>query len=344
MTYELFNKSKTLLDFTFRGSRVFKGGGVSPLPLKCMELLSLRDAYGHALVELGKSNPNVVVLDADLAFSTKTHLFKEAFPDRFFDLGIAEADMMSTAAGLASCGKIVFASTFAIFATGRAWEQIRLSINYSGLPVKIVATHGGLATGADGYSHQALEDIALMRVLPNMRVIVPCDALQVQSIIKTIAFLEGSFYVRLPKISLPKIYDHFEFQPGCSIVLRDGSDITIGAIGTMVAEALEAHNILTSKGISARIIDFVSVKPIDKTAIRKACIETKAFITCEDHSVIGGLGDAVAKVILESMPIPHFRVGVQDTFSESGDHTELYNKYGLTANHIANYAIKLLDS
>ncbi|MBI4723348.1 MAG: transketolase family protein [Candidatus Stahlbacteria bacterium] len=309
-----------------------------------MKLLSLRDVYGETLVELGRSNPNIVVLDADLAFSTKTHLFKEFFPDRFFDLGLAEADMMSTAAGLASCGKIVFASTFAIFATGRAYEQIRLSINYSQLSVKIVATHAGLATGADGYSHQALEDIALMRVLPNMQVIAPCDTEQVSSIIKTIAQIDGPFYVRLPKISLPKIYEHFEFQPGCSVVLREGNDITIGAIGPMVAEALEAHNILKSKGISARIIDFVSVKPIDETAIKKACIETKAFITCEDHSVIGGLGDAVAKVILEYKPIPHFRVGVQDTFSESGDHTDLYNKYGLMANHIANYAIKLLDS
>ena len=307
-------------------------------------LISMRDAYGNALVELGKTHSNIVVLDADLAYSTKTHLFKETFPERFFDLGLSEADMMSTAAGLASCGKTVFASTFAVFATGRAWDQVRLSIVYSRLSVKIVATHGGIATGADGYSHQAIEDIGLMRLLPGMRVIVPCDATQTSAVIKSIAGIDGPFYVRLVKSNLPQIYDKFEFKLGSSVTLREGKDITIGAIGPMVFEALESHELLKAKGISARVIDFASVKPIDVNAIQKACDETKGIITCEDHSVVGGFGDAVAQIILAYHPIPHLRIGVQDTFSKSGSQEELYKKYGLTAQHIVEKAKQILAS
>ncbi|MCK4352950.1 transketolase family protein [candidate division WOR-3 bacterium] len=308
------------------------------------ELTSLRDSYGNTLIELGKVNPNIIVLDADLSFSTRTHFFKEIFPDRFFDFGISEADMIGTAAGLASCGKIVFASTFAIFATGRAWDQVRLGICYQKLNVKIVATHGGISTGADGYSHQAIEDITLMRVLPNMRVVVPCDAVQTKEVIQTIVKEEGPFYVRLVKPKLPVIYKKCNFKLGKATTLEEGKDITIGAIGPMVANALEACKILKSKGIQARIIDFASVKPIDKEAIRKACAETRGIITCEDHMVTGGLGDAVAEVILTEHPVPHLRIGIQNIVSESGSYQDLYEKYGLTAHHIAQKAMGLLNT
>ena len=307
------------------------------------EISSLRDTYGETLVELGKLNPNIIVLDADLSFSTRTRLFKEAFPARFFDLGISEADMMGMAAGLASCGKIVFASTFAVFATGRAWDQIRLAIVYSKLNVKIVASHGGIGIGEDGYSHQAIEDIALMRVLPWIKVIVPCCANQTRSVIKTIANEEGPFYVRLTKQDLPVIYpNECDFKIGQSVTLKEGKDITIGAIGSMVFEALQAHKILKSNGIGARVIDFASVKPIDEESIKRACDETAGIITCEDHTVIGGLGDAVANVILSYRPVPCSRVGIQNTVGESGSTRDLYEKYGLTSHHIAQKAMELI--
>ncbi len=308
-----------------------------------MELKSLRDAYGDTLIELGKSNPNIIVMDADLSFSTRTCRFKEAIPDRFFDLGIAEADMMSTAAGLASCDKIVFASTFAVFATGRAWDQVRLGIAYSKLNVKIVASHSGVAVGEDGYSHQAIEDIALMRVLPTMRVIVPCCANQTKAVIRFVAEKEGPFYVRLIKSALPILYPKdTEFKLGEAITLREGNDITIGAIGNMVPIALEAYEILKAKNINARVIDFASVKPIDEETIKQACDETRGFITCEDHTIAGGLGDAVAQIILAHHPIPHLRIGIQGILGESGSAQELYEKHGLTANNIVEKVEKLL--
>jgi len=308
------------------------------------EVSSIRDAYSETIVELGKSNPNIIVLDADLSFSTRTHRFKEAFPERFFNLGIAEADMMGTAAGLASCGKTVFASTFAVFASGRAWDQIRLGISYSKLNVKIVVSHSGIEVGEDGYSHQAIEDIALMRVLPAMRVIVPCCANQTKAVIRFVAREEGPFYVRLIKHSLPIIYpENLEFKLGQAITLKEGKDIAIGAIGSMVSRAMKAQEILKAKGISARVIDFASVKPIDVSAIKQACDETRGFITCEDHTTVGGLGDAVAQVILSHHPIPHSRIGIQGTFGESGASRDLYEKYGLTANHISAKAEKLLN-
>lgn len=296
---------------------------------------SLREAYGETLIELGKENPNIIVMDADLAFSTKTHMFKDVFPDRFFDLGLSEADMMGTAAGLASCGKIVFVSTFAVFATGRPWDQIRLSIAYQKLNVKIVASHGGVATGEDGYSHHAIEDIGLMRLLPQMKVIVPCDANQTRAVVKEAVKIPGPVYIRLVKPPLPIIYENNnKFELGKATILKEGDDITIGAIGPMVYEAIEAHNILKKEKIYARVIDFASVKPIDEDIIKNACDETKAIITCEDHSVIGGLGDAVASVILAYKPIPHIRIGIQDVFTESGSKEDLYKKYGLSAKHI----------
>ncbi len=312
--------------------------------IKMAELKSLRDTYGETIVELGKSNQNIIVLDADLSFSTRTHHFKEALPDRFFNLGVAEADMMGTAAGLASCGKTVFASTFAVFATGRAWDQVRLGIVYSKLNVKIVASHSGIEVGEDGYSHQAIEDIALMRVLPAMRVIVPCCANQTRAVIRFVAREQGPFYVRLIKHSLPMLYpEDMEFKLGQATTLKQGKDITIGAIGSMVPRTLEAHEILKTKGINARVIDFASVKPIDEEAIKQACDETRGFITCEDHTIAGGLGDAVSQVILAHHPIPHLRIGIQGTFGESGASQDLYEKHGLTANHIVEKAEKLLE-
>jgi transketolase len=307
------------------------------------ELFSLRETYGNTLVEIGKTNPNLVVLDADLSFSTRTHFFKGEFPDRFFDLGLSEADMIGTAAGLAASGKTVFASTFAVFATGRTWDQIRLSVAYQRLPVKIVATHAGIATGPDGYSHQAIEDIALMRALPGMRVIVPCDAVQTRAVIKAVAALDGPCYVRLVKQALPKLYDQFEFVPGASTTLRQGKDVTIGAVGPMVLRALGACEILESEGIQARVIDFASVKPIDVEAIKKACDETAGIVTCEDHTIHGGLGDAVSQIVLSHHPIPHLRLGVEDRFSESGDPEDLYEKYGLTSRHIVEKVNQVLQ-
>lgn len=308
------------------------------------ELGSLRVAYGETLVELGGKNPNIVVLDADLSASTHTYMFKQKFPDRFFNLGIAEADMISTAAGLASSGKTVFASTFAVFATGRTWDQIRLSISYQKVSVKIVATHGGLGVGPDGYSHQAMEDVGLMRLLPEMKVIVPCDAAQTKSVIRKIAETKGPFYVRLVKQLVPNVYDKdYEFKIGGSTTLIEGKDVAIGAAGSMVQEALGVQKLLEADGISSRVIDFASIKPIDKDAIKKACDETKVIITCEDHTIIGGLGDAVAEVILSYKPIPHFRIGMQDRFGESGSGPELYEKYGFTSKHIAQKAKEVLE-
>lgn len=307
------------------------------------EFVSVRDTYGKTLVELGRNDPNIVVLDADLAKSTRTILFKEAFPERFFDMGIAEADMMGTAAGLASCGKIVFVSTFAIFASGRAWEQVRTSVTYPGLNVKIVATHGGISVGPDGYTHQATEDISLMRAIPAMRVIVPCDAKSTAAAVRVAAKEEGPFYIRLTRPKLPTIYENeCPFELGKAIRLRDGRDLTIIAIGTMVIRAIRAAATLENEGISTRVIDMHTVKPVDEEEIKRACYETKGIITCEDHTVIGGLGDAVSEVVLREKPIPVRRIGIQDRFGESGGIDELYEKYGLTSENIVREAKKLL--
>lgn len=307
------------------------------------EHISIRDTYGETLIELGKNDPRIVVLDADLAKSTKTILFKEAFPERFFDIGIAEADMMGTAAGLASCGKIVFVSTFAIFASGRAWEQVRTSVTYPGLNVKIVATHGGICVGPDGYTHQANEDICLMRVIPTMRVVVPCDAKSTAAAVRIAAKEEGPFYIRLTRPKLATIYNkECPFELGKAIRLRDGNDVTIIAIGTMVIRAIETAAILENDGISVRVVDMHTVKPVDEEEVKHACHETKCIITCEDHTVIGGLGDAVSEVVLREKPIPMRRIGIQDIFGESGSIDELYEKYGLTTENIVKETRKLL--
>lgn len=303
--------------------------------------VATRDAYGEALVELGHKNDQVVVLDADLSKSTKTHGFSQAFPDRFFNMGIAEQNLLGTAAGLATAGKIPFASTFAMFATGRGFEIIRNSICYPKLNVKVCATHAGLTVGEDGASHQSVEDIALMRSIPNMTVIVPADGVETKAVIHAIADYQGPVYVRLGRLAVPTVNDeaNYEFQLGKGKVLRDGKDLTIVATGIMVAEALEAAKVLAEeKGIDARVINIHTIKPLDTELIIAAAKETGAILTAEEHNIIGGLGSAVAEAVVEHAPVPMFRLGVKDTFGESGKPQELMEKYGLTAKDIVQAA------
>jgi len=301
------------------------------------EKIATRDAYGKALAQLGKVNGDVVVLDADLSKSTKTAVFQKEFPNRFFNMGIAEQNLMGTAAGFAASGKIPFASTFAMFATGRAFEIIRNSICYPELNVKICATHAGLTVGEDGASHQALEDLACMRVLPNMVVLNPSDAVSTHKAIFAAAKHKGPVYVRLGRAGVPVLYDESElsFEIGKGIQLKEGKDATIIATGIMVAEAIQARDILEAEGIDVRVIDMHTLKPIDKDIIVKAAEETGAIVTAEEHNIIGGLGSAVAEVLVEHKPVPMKRVGTMDTFGESGKPAELMKKYGLTAEHLA---------
>jgi len=307
--------------------------------LKPGDKIATREAYGAALVKFGEQNDDIVVLDADLAKSTKTIKFKERFPERFFDMGISEADMMGTAAGLAAAGKIVFASTFAIFATGRAWEQIRNSICYPNLNVKIAASHAGIAVGPDGASHQAIEDIAIMRVIPNMKVIVPADGVETEKAIDALINTPGPAYLRLGRSGVPVIYEEtHEFRLGKASVLREGSDVTVMAVGTMIQIAVEAAEALAKDGIEARVLNMSSLKPIDEDAIRAAAEETGAIVTAEEHSVIGGLGGAVAEVVCETSPAPVIRVGIRDKFGRSGQAGELMVAYGLSAEKIAEAA------
>ncbi|AKL96755.1 transketolase C-terminal section [Clostridium aceticum] len=298
--------------------------------------VATREAYGEALVELGSSNPNVVVLDADLSKSTKTNDFAKKFPERFFNMGIAEQNLMGTAAGLATVGKVPFASTFAMFATGRAFEIIRNSIGYPKLNVKICATHAGLTVGEDGASHQALEDIACMRVIPNMTVIVPADAVEAKAAIHTIAEVKGPVYVRLGRSGVPIINDEstYQFEIGKGVMLKDGKDATIIATGIMVNEALEAAKALEDKGLSVRVINIHTIKPLDEEIIIKAAKETGTIVTVEEHNIIGGLGAAVAEVVVENHPVPMKRIGTLDTFGESGKPDALLKKYGLTKENI----------
>lgn len=308
------------------------------------EKIATRDAYGNALVRLGEKNANIVVLDADLAKSTKTIKFKNRFPERFFDMGIAEADMMGTAAGLAASGKVAFASTFAIFATGRAWEQIRNSICYTNLNVKIAASHAGIAVGPDGSSHQAIEDIAIMRVIPNMKIVVPADGTETEKAVEALADMPGPAYLRLGRSAVPYIYDNkYQFNIGKASVLRNGSDVTLIGTGTMIQPSLEAAQMLAREGIEARVINMSTIKPIDRDAIVAAAHETSGIVTAEEHSIIGGLGGAVAEVACESWPVPVMKIGIQDVFGQSGEAKELMAHYGLTAERIAEAARLLLS-
>ena len=304
-----------------------------------------REAYGETLKELGAKIPEIVVLDADLSASTKTAVFAKAFPDRFFDTGIAEGNMMSVAAGLAASGKIPFASTFAVFGAGRAYEQIRNSICYPNLNVKVAVTHAGLTVGEDGATHQMLEDIALMRALPNMTVVVPADAAETAQVIRWAASYQEPVYIRMGRAKVEDVISpDAEFVPGKSTTLADGSDVTIMACGIMTQQALQAAKMLAEEGISARVINMSSIKPIDEEAIVKAAKETGAIVTCEEHTVIGGLGSAVAEVVVRQCPVPMAMVGTEDVFGQSGKASEVLKVYGLTPEHIALEAKKLVEA
>ncbi|NLW23971.1 MAG: transketolase family protein [Clostridia bacterium] len=309
-----------------------------------MNEIATREAYGKALVELGKINKDIVVLDADLSKSTKTDGFKKAFPERFFNMGIAEQNLIGCAAGLAAAGKIPFASTFAVFATGRAYDQIRNSVASSNLNVKIAASHAGLTVGEDGGSHQMLEDIALMRAIPGMTVIVPADGVETYQAVFAASKHEGPVYIRLGRPKVPVIFDeNYQFQIGKAAVLREGTDVALIATGIMVNEALEAARLLEQEEIQAQVINVSTIKPLDVETIIKAAQETKAVVTCEEHNVFGGLGSAVAEALVENYPVPMERLGVKDVFGESGKPSQLLEKYGLTAKHIVAAAKRVMN-
>lgn len=305
--------------------------------------IATREAYGKALAELGRENSNVVVLDADLSKSTKTAEFGKLFPERFFNMGIAEQNMLGTAAGLAAAGKIPFASTFAVFASGRAFEQIRNSIAYTKLNVKIGASHAGITVGEDGGSHQSVEDIAIMRSLPNMTVFVPADAAETAGAVKAAAEINGPVYIRLGRAGVPSLHgDDFVFEPGKAVVMREGSDVTIVATGIMVSVAMEAAGTLAGQGIDAGVINIHTIKPLDVETLVKAAGKTGTVVTVEEHSVIGGLGGAVAEALSENCPVPLVRVGLPDVFGESGTPDELLEKYKFTPPGIIEAVQKVL--
>ena len=294
-----------------------------------------RDAYGTALAKIIQENKNIVVLDADLSKSTKSAEAKKVAPDRHFNIGIAEANMMGIAAGLATCGNTVFASTFAMFATGRAYDQIRNSICYPNLNVKVCATHSGLTVGEDGASHQTVEDLALMRVIPNMKVFCPCDGVETEHVIRAVAELDGPCYVRLGRPSVEDIFDEtYQFEIGKGITLKEGNDVTLVCTGFETGQALQAAEELEKDNIHARVIHIHTIKPIDQEILVKAAKETGLIITCEEHSIYGGLGSAVSEVVSEQYPCKVVKVGIQDTFGESGKPMELIEKYGLSSKHI----------
>ena len=302
-----------------------------------------REAYGEALKEIGGKNEQIVVLDADLSKSTKTNVFAKAYPQRFFNVGIAEQNLVGTAAGLAASGKTPFVSTFAMFAAGRAFEQIRNSVCYPKLNVKVAATHAGLTVGEDGASHQAIEDVSLMRSLPNMTVLVPADEEETRQAIAWAAAYQGPVYIRLGRMSVDNVSpEGYVFAPAKAAVLTEGNDVALIANGVMVMAALEAAKTLAAEGIQARVINMASVKPLDEAAVVSAAKETGAIVTCEEHSIIGGLGSAVAEVLAEQAPVPLERVGVKDTFGESGKPKELLAKYGLTAADVAEAARRVV--
>ncbi|MEJ2744365.1 MAG: transketolase family protein [bacterium] len=295
-------------------------------------LKATRDGYGEALVELGRQSRNVVVLDADLSESTRTGMFAKAFPERFFNAGIAEQNMVNMAVGLALSGKTVFASTFAVFAAGRCWEQLRNSLGAMRANVKIAASHGGLTVGADGMSHQSLEDVALVRAIPNFTVIVPCDWIEARKAVFAAAELKGPVYLRLSRPKTEQITDEDgSFDVGRSVCMREGRDLAIVACGIMVARALEAARLLASDGIEAEVINMHTIKPLDEQAVIGAAKKYGALVTAEEHSVIGGLGGAVAEAVVRHCPAPIEMVGVQDKFGQSGEPEELLKKYSLTA-------------
>ena len=306
--------------------------------------IATRDSYGNALKELAREHSNVVVMDADLAEATKTIVFKKEFPNRHFDCGIAEQNMLSAAAGLSTTGVVPFVSSFAMFAAGRAFEQIRNSIAYPKNNVKICASHAGISVGEDGASHQCCEDIALMRTLPNMVVMCPADDVEARAAVKAAYEYEGPVYMRLGRLAVPVFNDEetFEFQIGKGQVIHEGNDITIIANGLMVKEALDAAKILEEKGVAVRVINMCTIKPLDEEIVLKAAKETGRIITAEEHSVIGGLGEAVCALLSEKCPTPVKRVGVNDTFGHSGPAVDLLKEFGLSAEHLVEVAEEFL--
>ncbi len=301
--------------------------------------VATRDGYGNALVELGQKNPNVIVLDADLAAATKTGGFKKAFPDRFFDTGIAESNMMGVAAGLATTGYTVFASSFAMFSAGRAFEQVRNTIAYPHLNVKIGATHAGISVGEDGASHQCCEDIALMRSIPGMVIINPADDIEARAAVFAAAEHDGPVYMRFGRLAVPRIFDeNYRFEIGKAVTLKEGTDVTIIATGLMVNEAIEAAKELEAEGISVELINMHTIKPLDTAAVVAAAKKTGCIVTAEEHNVIGGLGDAVCDAVCNEYPVPVVKVGVEDTFGKSGPAVELLHVFGLDAKNIADKA------
>ncbi len=303
-----------------------------------------RDAYGKALVELGEKNDKLIVLDADLAAATKTGMFKKAFPERFYDCGIAEGNMMGIAAGLAASGYTVFASSFAMFAAGRAFEQIRNTIGYPHINVKIGATHAGISVGEDGASHQCCEDIALMRTIPGMTIINPADDVETRLAVLAAAELDGPVYMRFGRLAVPRVFDEgYKFEIGKGVYLNEGTDVTIIATGLMVERAIQAVELLKNEGISAALINMATIKPIDRDIIIDAARKTGCIVTAEEHNIIGGLGSAVAEVVSECCPVPVMRVGVEDVFGKSGPALELLEIFGLNAAGIAAKAKKAIE-
>lgn len=305
-----------------------------------MEKKATRQAFGEALVKLGMKNENVVVLDADLTKSTMTTFFQKEFPNRHLNMGIAEANMMATAAGIATTGKIPFASTFAVFAAGRAYDQIRNSIAYPNLNVKICPTHAGISLGEDGGSHQSIEDIALMRVLPNMIVLSPADAVETEKMIFAVADYKGPVYIRLGRLAVPTIFDeNYKFEIGRATQVKEGNDVAIIATGLMVYEAMLASDILKEHGINARVINMSTIKPIDNEMVLRAANECKYIVTVEEHSVIGGLGSAVCEYLSEVKPTKVIKHGVHDVFGQSGEGNEMLDKYNLRAKDIVDIVL-----
>ncbi len=307
------------------------------------EKLYARDAYGEALIELGKTNRNIVALDADLSASTRTAKFAKKFPERFFNLGVAEQNMMGVAAGLASCGKIPFVSTFAIFGSGRAWDQLRNTICYNKLNVKIVVTHAGVTVGPDGASHQAIEDIALMRAICNMTIIVPCDAPETKEAIFACAQFQGPVYVRLGRPKVPTVLKKDKFKIGQARILREGKDISIIACGIMVKHALDAADILEKEGLSVGVVNMHTIRPLDKKTIIECARRTKRVLTCEEHLLSGGLGSSVAEVLAENIPTPMTMIGIRGRFGQSGSPEDLIKEYHLSCDDIVQACRNLMS-
>ena len=307
-------------------------------------ILSTREEYGRALVRLGELSRDIVVLDADLSSSTCTALFAKRFPDRFFNMGISEQDLIGTAAGMSLAGKIAFASSFAVFLTGRCWEQIRQSVALPGCNVNIVGTHGGITVGKDGASHQAMEDIAIMRAIPCMTVIVPGDAVETRKAVEAAAWYDGPVYIRLTREKLPVVLpEEQQFRVGAGCLVRPGDDVTIFGIGLMLHAALDAAELLAAEGISARVVNLATVKPLDEDLVTRCARETGCAVTAEEHSTIGGLGDAVGEVLLRRHPVPMERVGVRDSFGRSGNPQELLEYFDLTPAAVAKAARLVLE-